>query len=364
MVRAWHFLKAGALALLLTGSAAFAQTAALPAPCPYTVRPGDTLLRLARDYMTSEAAYATVQKLNGVRDPRNIPIGTELQIPCQLLRTEPIIAQITSFRGAVTVDGKPAVMAMKIQQGMRVETGANAFVTIQMPDASAISLPSQSRILVVTLRRTMLTGSLDRNFRLEAGRSRSTVTPMKDPASNFNVTTPLSVSAVRGTDFRVGFDPDAQKATTEVVGGTVGVATAMAMPHIKVPKSFGIVGTSAGLEPVTPLLPAPMLDKVERTANGAAVVAKPVEGATKYRTQLASDVNFQDIFDEAVTDKPVADFTLPANAAFFIRLTAIASSGLEGMPGTYALGRSTPLENNSADAGHPDTSRMAAAGAR
>ncbi len=333
-------LRFGALALLLAGGGAFAQP--IDPPVRYTVRPGDTLLTLARLYMIRTADYLTVQQLNKVRDPRSLPVGSTLLVPDALLRTEPVIAEISAFKGAATLDGQPVALGMKVRQGMKVATGANAFVTVKMPDGSMISLPSQSRITVSRLRRILLTGGVDRNFLLEAGRSRSTVTPIRDPGSSFRVTTPLSVSAVRGTDFRVALDPAAGAAMTEVVGGTVGVAPGAEKPETAVPKAFGIIGTAAGLGEAVALLPAPRLLKVDRTGDTTiAISVGPVEGAKSYRVQLASDVGFADIFDEAVSDTPTATFTLSASVTFFIRLTAIATSGLEGLPGTFALGGPT-----------------------
>jgi len=327
------------------GSAGFAQ--AVNAPYRYTVRQGDTLLGLARQYMTSEAAYRTVQDLNKVRDPRNLPTGSILLVPGALLRTEPIVGQIASFRGAVTVDGRIAALGAKVLQGMRVETGPNAFVTLQLPDGSAISLPSQSRIYVEKLRRVLLTGSLDRSFRLEAGRSQSTVTPIRDPSSNFRVTTPLSVSAVRGTNFRVALDASGNRALTEVVGGTVGVAPDADKPEKSIPKEFGVAASPEGVGDPVPLLPRPQLVSIERTKDGAvAVTARPVDGAQKYRTQLATDVVFHDIFEDVINDAPAATFALSGDISFFVRLTAIAPSGMEGLPGTYALGRTAPLESS------------------
>lgn len=337
--RGWHALRLGVLALSLIGGSAFAQT--VDPPARYTIRVGDTLLGLARVYMTKVADYQAVQQLNHVRDPRHLPVGDTLLVPVALLRTEPILGEIAAFRGTVTVDSRPATVGMKVSQGMRIETGASAFVTVKLPDASAISLPSQSRIRIEKLRRILLTGSVERTFLLEAGRSRSTVTPFRDPASNFRVTTPLSVSAVRGTDFRVAFDPDGKRALTEVVGGTVGVAPDAARQETSVPKAYGIVGTPAGLEEPVALLPPPELVKIARTASGTVAVSiKPLDGAKGYRIQLASDAAFQDIFTETITDKPDADLTLPANATFYLRLTALAVSGLEGMPMTYGSGRS------------------------
>lgn len=318
----------------------------------YTVRKGDTLYTLASKYLSKTADFQTVQRLNNVADPHNIPPGTILRIPDALLRTEPVVGQISSFRGAVTIDGRQAELGAKVRQGMRVETGPNAFVTITLPDASAISLPSQSRIRIEKLRRVLLSGGFDRNFVLEAGRSRATVTPIKDSGSNFRVTTPLSVSAVRGTDFRVALDPGGERALTEVVGGTVGVAPDEDKDEIAVPRSFGTVATPAGIEQPTALLPGPKLLQVERTGeDGVQIGMQAVDGATRYRTQLATDVGFQNVIAETVSDTPTASFSGLGNVSFFVRLTAIAASGLEGLPATYALGARPVAVDSSADAG-------------
>ena len=330
--------------LLLVGTLLLGATRAVAAdeePLPYTMQQGDMLLTLARQYMMKEADYLVVQRLNRVADPRRIPIGTVLMIPPAILRTEPVTAEIASFRGAVTVDGKDAVVGAKVAEGMRVETGPSAFVTIRMPDASAISLPSQSRILVTRLRRISLTGSIDDDFKLEAGRARMSVTPFKDPGSKFRVTTPLSVTAVRGTDFRVAFE-GGEKAMTEVVGGKVAVSPDLAKPTTAVGRGFGVIASPGGVGDPIPLLPAPQLANVEKTSSGATISAKPVDGAQRYRIALASDARFTEVLDEKLSDKPSIDFALPPTATFFIRLTAIDSNGLEGLPGTFALGGAVP----------------------
>lgn len=318
----------------------------------YTVLPNDTLSGLAKAFLVG-GDYLEVQRLNKVADPRRLPIGSILLIPDRLLRTEPVVAQVASFRGTVTIDGRQAALGSEVRQGMRVETGANASVAIAMPDGSSIALPSQSRIHIDKLRRILLTGGLDRTFKLEAGRSRSSVTPMKDPASNFRVTTPLSVAGVRGTEFRVGIDESGGNALTEVVGGTVGVEAGADPSEVMVPKGFGAISTPNGTQPPVALLPPPLLLQLERTATGVNILAKPVEGAKAYRIQLATDVAFLDIIEETQTDTPSASFTLAPNATFFVRLTAVAASGMEGLPGTYAPGlrRSAPAPGPAADAG-------------
>ncbi|TZG25202.1 FecR domain-containing protein [Sphingomonas montanisoli] len=335
-MRAWK-------TLLLTSALLLGATrvSAAEEPLPYTMKQGDILLTLARDYMTREADYLVVQRLNGIADPRRIPVGTVLMIPPAILRTEPVTGEIASFRGTVTVNGKDAAVGTKVGEGMRVETGPSAFVSIRLPDASAISLPSQSRILVTRLRRIALTGAIDDDFKLEAGRARMSVTPFRDPGSKFRVTTPLSVTAVRGTDFRVAFEGEG-KAMTEVVGGKVAVAPDVEKPTTAVGRGFGVIASPDGVGDPIALLPAPQLANIEKTATGATISAKPLDGARKYRIALAADARFTEVLDEQLSDTPSASFALAPTATFFIRLTAIDSNGLEGLPGTFALSGAVP----------------------
>jgi hypothetical protein len=338
-VRSRFFLGLATALAVWTASPIAAQAPAADQYFRYTVRPGDTLSALARDYLVSDD-YVSIQKLNAVADPRRLPIGSTLLIPQPLLRIETIAGVITSFRGAATIDGQQVEVGTQVRQGQKLETGPNAFVTVTLPDGSAISLPSQSRIHVSRLRRILLTGSIERRFRLEAGRSRATVTPIRDPNSDFQVTTPLSVSAVRGTDFRVALDESGEKALTEVVGGAVDVGKDEQDDGVQVPRGYGVVATPAGVEQPVALLSPPSLDAVAQTPTGGVLItAKPVEGARKYRFQLATDIGFQAVFADSTADVPTISFENLASTQFFIRLSAIAASGLEGLPATYALGQ-------------------------
>lgn len=330
---------AGAMAILFGSTLASAQPSNDP-PLRYRVQPGDTLISLSTKYLTRKDDYQAIQALNRIADPYRLPIGSTLLIPERLLRTELVLGEITSFRGTVMVDGQAAKLKMQVRQGMQIETAADAFVTVQFPDGSAISLPSQSRIRIDRLRRVLLTDALDRNFRLLAGKTRSSVTPMANPDSNFRVTTPLSVSAVRGTDFRVGFDEEAGQTQTEVVGGEVGVAPDEEREEVEVTRGFGVIATKDGVQPPVKLLSPPELASLARGEGNAVVVAyKAVEGAKTYRVQLATDLGFRNVIADATTEELTTSFPGFGSTPFFVRLTSIATSGLEGVPGTYASGR-------------------------
>lgn len=328
----------------------------LDPPVSYTVKPGDTLIGLAKHYLVSRNAYRDVQSANHVRRTRRLKPGLVLTIPGALLRSEPITATVVAFSGPVTVDlGKgpqPVGLNMAVGQDAAVNTGANAFVTLQLPDELRITLPSQSRLRVVRLRHILMTDGEDRVFAIEHGRSESTVTPLPNPQSRYLITTPVASSAVRGTVFRVGFDEAAGRATTEVVKGVVGVAgTAATGAEAAVPEGFG-ARTAADGAPVTlKLLPAPKIenggkDQQEPTLSFA---VQPLPGAKTYRLQLANDAGFVDIFREATFDTGAASFEGLPDGTYFVRATAIDENGLEGLASVYSFTR----ELNSISGGAP-----------
>ncbi|MFD2137420.1 LysM peptidoglycan-binding domain-containing protein [Novosphingobium resinovorum] len=156
----------------------------------YVVRPGDNLFRLAANYFIRTEDYRIVQRLNRVADPLRLPVGMVLVIPRELLRHEPVRGTVHSVRGAVRIGGKPAAVGMTVGEGMLIETGQKSFVTLALPDATTIALPSQSTVRVQRLRRLVFDSHVERLFGIERGGASATVTPMTDPQSDFRFSTP------------------------------------------------------------------------------------------------------------------------------------------------------------------------------
>lgn len=225
-----------------------------------------------------------------------------------------------------------------------MRTGANGFVTIELTDGTHMSLPPDSQLDLKTLRRTVLTGTLDREFELTRGSVDSEVTHLKKRDDRFQIRSPSVVAGVRGTRFRVNYDAAGNAATRiEVLDGTVGVAgkrqpTDPTLVHA----NFGSIATSSGAigAPVQ-LLPAPALthpDKVQDEPDVAFDIA-PLAAAHAYHLQLAHDAGMLDLFRETRTDTPSAVFRDVPNGTYFVRVAAIDTNGLEGMPRTYAFER-------------------------
>ncbi len=341
MTRYWP----AALAILALPVSAHAATEApTEPPAAYQVKADDNLYTLATRYFVQVSDAGRVQRLNQIRDPRRLPIGRTLTVPADWLRSEPLVARLIAYSGGVTVRGPGAgalAKDMEIREGFELATAANAFLTIELPDGSRTTLPSQSRIRIERLRKVLLTGAVQRDLRLLEGRSSSVVTPVTGPADRFRIRTPLSVSAVRGTEFRVSHDAAAGRSTLEVIEGRVAGSAGKAPAESLVAAGFGTATTADGMSAPQTLLPRPTLRNASRMQDDPQVsfeVAGPA-GAASLRAQIAVDAGFTDIVSETASTDAKLVFDGMANGTFFARFTAIDGASLEGIPATYAFER-------------------------
>lgn len=342
----------GLTAALLMASPGFAQTqsppGATPAAAPvetldYVVKPGDTLIDLATAYLNRPADYRRVQRDNRVANPRRLSIGRTLAIPVTLLRADPDQARIANFRGAVTLSqgGRVAapVQGQPVFEDAVLTTGANAFVRLALSDGSHVVVPSNSRIRLSRLRRYALNGAVDHAMTVEAGRAESQVTPRRRPGG-FVVRTPVSVSAVRGTEFRVAFNGDADRSATEVIEGVVEVDSGDGLNETVAVADQG-VSTGATDTRLLPLLPAPALVQPDEVQSGSAIdfALTPLSGAAGYRGRLAADAGMIDAFAEAdsAPNSSRLVYSTLADGAYFLRLSALSPEGMEGRATTYSF---------------------------
>lgn len=321
----------------------------------YPVRQGDTLYRLAARYFATPQAMQRVRRLNRVADVHRLPAGRDLRIPRGLLRDEPTPARIESFSGEVTLRQGPAApvpaaIGTALTEGTIIETGRRGFLSLRLADDSTVTIPSQSAVQVIRLRRVLINNAVEREFRALSGRVRAKVTPMSDPASSFRVGTPITVSAVRGTDFRVAFDPAGQRALTEVEDGKVqfGVAASSSTPAAAagtdtalLTAGFGAVARPGAMGAATALLPAPRLVAPDRaqTDPELAFAIEPDPGAAGYRIQVGRDAGLLDVVDEATGAEPRFVLGSLPTGTYFVRVSLLDGNGAEGLGHTYAFDR-------------------------
>ncbi len=312
----------------------------------YKVRAGESLYTLGERFFAAKADYVKVQRLNRIANPYVIPPGTVLRIPTRLLKSVPLDGQLAAFQGDVRIERAAErltpVIGMPITQGLVVQTGKLGFATFVLSNGSRITLPSNSRVRITHMRRFLLTGSNDFDFALDTGRAEASVTPNKDKNSRFRLRTPIAVSAVRGTKFRIGYEEGAGPSLTEVIEGGVAVAAnASSVDPSTVPAGFGATASANGQVGTEKLLIAPSVLKPGKLQKEADVSfdLQPVSAARGYHVQLAKDAGFVDMIAETRSADPRAQFTGIADGNYFVRAMAIAPSGLEGLAENYSVRR-------------------------
>jgi hypothetical protein len=326
------------------------------APVSYKVQRGDTLINLGDKYFANASAYRIVQRENGVRDPKILPVGKLLMIRRSLLKHAPANAKILSVRGNVTVTNAAETGQAKtgqiITEGSRIVTSASSFVTLVLSDGSRISLPSNSDVRIRLMRNYVLGGSLDYDFDVLKGGARSKVSPLKSTDDRYRVRTPKAVSAVRGTDFQSRYDADANRDFAEVVEGNLAVGQGDALPS-DLPAGQGLTVSSDGNVIRENLLPEPKLIEPGKIQANPELLFRvtPANGENGYRFLWAADAGFVDqIADVSVSGSEVK---LPNvdNGNYFVRVRAISANGLQGNPATFAFKRRLNGVKASAGAG-------------
>ena len=332
------------LAILLCVVAAFVlipHAAAAPADWRYRVRPGDNLWDLAGRYLKPGVDWQKLQDYNHVPDPLHLPPGSTLQFPVDWLRQAPAPARVVAVIGAATAkrQGEAADVdvtpGMSLAYGTELATGHDASLSLELADGSRVLLQADSELVLDRLSEYGRTGMVDTRLRLKRGRVNSDVTPLNGSAARFTVSTPNTISSVRGTHFRVAADADSGDARTEVVGGRVDVGNDKR--HVMVAGGRG-VATAAGATPgqPQPLLAAPALDcPAQPLAQWPAQLRwQPLAGAARYRIQVAPTARFEALLLDQVIDGTEASLPNLPDGTHALRVRGIGGDALEGLDAT------------------------------
>ena len=304
----------------------------------YTVRPGDNIWDLTKRYCTSVLHWKRIQRLNNVRLDRQIPPGTKLRFPLDILKYQPATALVTQVQGTaqlIRTGGKPAVPLVAktaLRSGDRIVTAAGANVTLQFADGSELLVLEDSEVVMDTLSAWSTTGMVDTRVRLQGGRVDTRVKPGQGPGSRYHIITPAAVAAVRGTRFRVAADKQQPLSRSEVTAGTVNVGAAGSSQDI--PAGFGLVSES-GKPPQPPrqLLPAPDLTATATLYRNLPLQFSwsPLPGAQGYRLQIAPNQKFETLIVDKSAGQPGAQWADLPDGHYALRVRGIDDVGLEGL---------------------------------
>lgn len=131
---------------------------------------------------------------------------------------KPTSAELKRVVGRVEVLKKgqtqwlPAVVGARLVEGDDIRAFASAMAELTLPDGSTLMVAENSRILVTKLDYDAQNQSRVMLFHLAVGKvlasvTHAAITLVRARQSNFAITTPTAVAAVRGTLFEVVHDP-------------------------------------------------------------------------------------------------------------------------------------------------------------
>jgi hypothetical protein len=334
----------------------------------YVVEPGDNLFTLAERYMASADGWRLLQAHNGVANPYRLAPGTRLRIPLGQIPEQPGAARVVFVSGPAQADGEPLRAGQALRESARIVTAAGSTVTLELPDRTRVTLPPGTTVAVQRLRTFRKSGLTDTVIRVEGGQAETRVAPEGGGVGRFELHTPMMVTGVRGTRYRVA--ADAAGSRSEVLEGRVGVSVARsgAASATAVTAGYGI-GVAAGhrLSRPVALLPAPTLQPLPDTVVGPATEAswQAVPGAAAYHVAVARDAALTelvwtgDTVDTQIGLDGLPEGPLhlvvsavdaqrlagrPASAPFAVRLNPPAPFTLQPAAGTVRYGESAAFE--------------------
>lgn len=331
------------LAVILACAATFGAPTAMadPAVYRYQAKAGDTLIALGQSLLERPGDWPELQKLNRIRNPRQIPVGQVIVIPVKLLRSQDKTGEVIAVNGDAQLvkagQITPLLAKATWMPGSEIHTGPGAHVTVKLADGSLLKISSAS---VVRLDRTQhyeRPGFFATALQVIKGRVEAAVAHLTGGEPRFQVKTPQATLGVRGTDFRVAAMADTQTSLGEVLTGKVAVSGASGQAKgrqsVALTAGQGLVvdaqqqvGAAVALPPAPDLSALPTLH--ERPLVRLSVPA--VTGAQSYRAQVAMDAEFQQVVGQVTSATPELRLAGLPDGRYHLRVRAGNAQGLEG----------------------------------
>ncbi len=303
---------------------------------PIYIEEGTSLIQLAKKYCTSKYHWQEIARINHLAPPYRIYEGDTVEIPFELLKKEIASAQVASVVGDVfRLQGSDGSLRQvkkgeRMRPGETLITGENGFAHLVLSDNRYIRVSKNSQFTFTYLFR-LTDNSLKAEFFLESGNVSVDVRKKLRKNETLRTRTPVSVTGVRGTSFRVKMDGDIN--VIETLRGRVALSAAGTM--LMVDEGKGSV-VKEGEPPAAPQdLPAapslPAMNKVYR--EQALRIPSPQVDGVRCRLRICTDEAGEQTVWSGETSKG-EDFLVVglADGEYYAFFTAINAVGLEGAP--------------------------------
>jgi hypothetical protein len=303
-----------------------------------TILKSDNLINICKKYLENPGKWREIAKINRLKNPDLVYPGQVIHIPVSLLKGVPADGLVSFVKGIADVqpqgskEWKPLSMNDRVKEGSKIRTDDQSAVEITFEDGNSFLQSSGTTIGLSTARKTKANLARYKLF-LDIGKTITKIKSATGRESRFEIETPSSVCAVRGTVFRTSVDAD-DATRSEVLQGIVDVA---AMNHkVKVNEGEGTL-VNKGEPPLSPkkLLSPPEITNLLPIYKNIPLRFEPrqLEGAVSYRALLSKDIDFKDIIKEKTLNPGEPFMIYDINdGAYFLQVRGIDNLGLEGLP--------------------------------
>jgi hypothetical protein len=283
--------------------------------------------------------------MNHLRSVDLLPTGELLKLPRQSVKQSPPPATVVSLScGREIKSGTPLkslTVGSVLNEGAIVDIPSDCHVALLLEDSSIIRLPSSAAIKITTLRKNALEPNPEVQLDLVRGRIELDVNKGRAKTTPFEVRTPLSMTGVRGTEFRVGYSPSEQTGQVEVLGGTVQAIGATDTQPRSVTKGQGIPFDSTGKAlPIENLLNAPAFERAELISRKEHIYLLRFIKRDKAKHYVIDTSSTANLMGRRVTQTIQVPETLSPSLsqdAVFYQLTAVSQAGLVGAPRIFGF---------------------------
>ncbi|MGE8319272.1 MAG: FecR domain-containing protein [Comamonas sp.] len=311
----------------------------------HVVQPGDTLQRIAQRYLQDPQQWPELGRVNSVRNPRQLPVGSVILIPKALIgyqnATVEHLQGTAQTRSGAQQPWQPLAVGMTLTEGDDIEVADNSNATLKLSDGSHVQIAANSQLHLQQLRQNQRSQAQQSVIELKKGGVDSAVNPSEGRTKRrFDIKTPLATTSVRGTRFSVQLT-DSGSAVTAVDQGVVAVNAAHAARPAAVAAGSGLaVGADGKAGSVVRQLDAPGLQDnpaVFEDADFLTVRLGAVGGARQYQVAVARDEALQQLVYRKNFAQPTATMPAVPDGSYYVAARALDAQDIPGRPAVRAI---------------------------